>query len=662
MKEGTTNNEEKKAFFLVSDENYFHGLLAQINSILKFFKNARIYLIHDLSTERLKIIEPFIYKAKKISLETFGYLPKKKGHITKINFAKFFPDFIEEDHFFYLDTDIIVLKEFEWKKPDTFLCDVRTMNLASKNEYVESAKLMQKYVFENEGVIEKGDEIKLYLDGAFFANKKWVVEVLRPKIMACSHEMPQAKKRWFGLGFFNAAINLLKRPIKKWHLTQVLTLFDNENVSGDLMHFVGKKKPWQIQGGKNEKLWKDYYNLGPVKMPKLKIAYICLAAYGHMDWGGVMEMLQILKKRGHEVTLATGSFFKEYVEKFGIKFVDLKIKKIEEVKKGETILEALIKHQKENFFDVGDTINAYKLAKEYYSNNGLDLVMSDSFSKVARLISSNLGVPHISIDPQIPPSLITPEMITKVNKYSLPYIKKLEEFIEKKGLKPADLNFIVPSETNISFSTPDFDGKFKNPKSIYVGASPIHCKNMLNKESKSINIFYSPGTLFWKQDQIDTILRLTKDDENLKIYITAANILPKIRIPKNVKLFDFTDDYNLFPKMNIIISQGGVGTVTKAIRAGVPLIVVPLLFANYALAKKVEKYGNGKSLLPDIFNYSNLQTVIRDVINQYESYKNTANKLQKNFANLGGSEKAANIVELEALKYVKKRNSSGNFK
>ncbi|MBA7672114.1 hypothetical protein ES703_80286 [subsurface metagenome] len=54
--------------------------------------------------------------------------------------------------------------------------------------------------------------------------------------------------------------------------------------------------------------------------------------------------------------------------------------------------------------------------------------------------------------------------------------------------------------------------------------------------------------------------------------------------------------------------------------------------------------------------------MIRDIINQYESYKNTANKLQKNFANLGGSEKAANIVELEALKYVKKRNSSGNFK
>jgi len=648
----TLNNEEKKAFFLVSDENYFHGLLAQINSILQYFKDAKIYLIHDLPDKKLKIIEPFVYKAEKLSLELFEHLPDRKGHITKINFAKFFPDFIEEEHFMYLDTDVVVLREFEFEKPDTFVCDVRTLDLTLDNEYVESAKLMQKYILEKNGFIEKGDKIKLFLDGAFFANKKWVIEVLRPKIIKCSSELPQAKKRWFGLGFFNAVVGLLQRPIKKWGLTQILTLFDNENALGDLMHFVGKKKPWQLEENKFEKIWKKYYDLGPAQMPKLKIAYMCLAAYGHMDWGGVKEMLQLLKKRGHDVTLATGPFFKEYVENWGIDFVDLGIKKIEEMKSKEFLLDVLVKHQKENFFNVDATINAYEIAEKYYKERGLDVVISDSFSKVARLISANFNIPHISIDTQIPSSLVTPEMVEELNKYSAPYIKKMKDFIKEGGLKSADLRFIVPSTLNISFSTPEFDGEFNNPNSIYVGASSIFGKKH-KFDKKNVNVFYSSGTLFWDKNQVNTILRLAKEKKNLNLYITAANILQGIKIPKNVKFYTFTNDSVLFPEMDIIISQGGVGTATKAIRSGIPLVVVPLFFSNYAIAKKTEKYGNGKALFPDNFSYSNLQKIITDIVNNYEEYKNKADKLQENFESLGGSEKAADILELEVLKNVK---------
>lgn len=251
-----------KAFLLVSDNNYFDGLLAQINSIYRHFKDFKIYLIHQLSGKNLSIIKPFIYKEEKYEDKFFSHLENNKGHITKINFAKFCPDFIEENTFFYMDTDVIIVKEFSWESPETINCESRMIDLDKEEKYKDSIKLMQRYILDREGVIEKGAKLKIFSDGAFFANKKWLIEVLRPLIIKSSKNMPQAEKHWYGLGFFNAALGILKRPAKEWGIKQFLTMFDNQSKLEDiqLIHFVGKEKPWLKKDVPFYNIWHYYYN------------------------------------------------------------------------------------------------------------------------------------------------------------------------------------------------------------------------------------------------------------------------------------------------------------------------------------------------------------------------------------------------------------------
>ena len=256
-------NDFPKAFLLVSDNNYFEGLIAQINSIHRNFKNFKIYLIHNLSDKNLNSIKKSVYKEQKFKDDLFGHLESKKGHITKINFGKFTPDFVEEAHFFYMDTDVIITKEFDWEFPATMSCEFRVINIKNEEKYSESIELMRKFILKNKGQIEDGEKITIFLDGSFFANRDWLIKTLRPLIIKASKEMPQAEKHWYGLGFFNAAIGLLNQPVQKWKIKQFLTMFDGRGLGGaNLVHFVGKQKPWLTEEVAFYHLWKEYYSNG----------------------------------------------------------------------------------------------------------------------------------------------------------------------------------------------------------------------------------------------------------------------------------------------------------------------------------------------------------------------------------------------------------------
>jgi len=381
-------------------------------------------------------------------------------------------------------------------------------------------------------------------------------------------------------------------------------------------------------------------------MKTFKIAYFCLPAFGHIDWGGTLETLQILKAKGHEVSVATGPTLENYVSSFGLSFVNIDMRKIVAVQKDEPLQKALDRHQYDNFFNFEDTHKAFNLAREIYSKRGLDVVVSDVFCKPAQILSACMNVPRVTIDPQIPHSLIPSEMISAITKASEVYRSQIKDFLEREYLPDINLDFIVPSNTlNISFSTPEFDGSLAS-KATYVGASRLK----INKEfiiplyhPSGKKVYYSSGTLFWTPEQINAVLSLAKK-RDINLFVGGARILPKIDASQNVKTFPFANDSEIFPYMDAIISQGGAGTSTKAIRSGTPLVVVPLIFANYAMAMKVERYGNGIGVLPEDFEYSRLEAALDSVL-QNSNFLNSARHLQDSFSKAGGSEKAADIIE-----------------
>lgn len=269
------------SYLLVSDDNYFDGLVAQINSILRNNPRSKIYLVHQLSPQNFSKIKKFIYKSEVFDETPWFHLPAKSEHITKISFGRFQADFIEEDYFFYMDTDVIQQKKFYLEEIKTIAIEFKKQPTSSNIKNIEKIELTRKFILDSGGNIEKVGDFTLFAGAIFFANKQWLINILKPKMIEVSKKYIEKNipHLWFDMQYFHTATCLLndkiyELPIKNAWLGLSFTkedypdFFRYDKIENcELLHFCGIKKPWMYDGFVNEKaknIWLDYYLNGPI--------------------------------------------------------------------------------------------------------------------------------------------------------------------------------------------------------------------------------------------------------------------------------------------------------------------------------------------------------------------------------------------------------------
>jgi len=282
MNKEKQTEENALSYLLVSDDNYFPGLVAQINSILKHSPKSKIYLVHNLSVENLSKIKKYIYKSEVFDETPWVHLPLQSRHITKISLGRFQADFIEEDDFFYMDSDIIQQKNFNLKKTDTIAIEFKTQPVNSKIDHTDRIELMRKFIFDNGGETEKEGDFTLFADAIFYANKQWLLNFLKPKIIEVSKKYIEQNipQRWFDMQYFHTAICIIgKKYVSELSIKNAWmglpfnekeypNFFRFTNIEEcELLHFCGARKPWMPDGFMNQeskKIWLEYYSDGPI--------------------------------------------------------------------------------------------------------------------------------------------------------------------------------------------------------------------------------------------------------------------------------------------------------------------------------------------------------------------------------------------------------------
>jgi lipopolysaccharide biosynthesis glycosyltransferase len=254
-------------FLVVGDDNYIKGMVAQINSIYRHFQNPRIYLVHNLNQPHLSHLQPHIYSAKKFNKSDWNKFEDFKGHVTKTNFGKFQTGHISESLIFYLDSDAIIVKQFDFEHSSILSLDTRTVKIRQSDKYYEAKKAI-KEARQKIGVDKDlENEITLYTDGGYFANPKWIDQNLKPAILKASEILKPTNPRWYGMGYLQIALALLNNPGQPWTLNQYLVSMDQPNLikQAHILHFLGKDKPWNPSCTALEtQIWQQYYLKGPV--------------------------------------------------------------------------------------------------------------------------------------------------------------------------------------------------------------------------------------------------------------------------------------------------------------------------------------------------------------------------------------------------------------
>jgi MGT family glycosyltransferase len=134
--------------------------------------------------------------------------------------------------------------------------------------------------------------------------------------------------------------------------------------------------------------------------------------------------------------------------------------------------------------------------------------------------------------------------------------------------------------------------------------------------------------------------------EPVRVVATTNRVVPQspIEIPANAVLVDWLSYSQLMPQASLVISHGGHGTVARALCAGTPVLISPIIGDMSETAMRVAWAGCGLSLPWRLCRPTPLRWAARQMLAE-PSFANRAEELAAWAAKNSGAERAAELVE-----------------
>jgi MGT family glycosyltransferase len=123
-------------------------------------------------------------------------------------------------------------------------------------------------------------------------------------------------------------------------------------------------------------------------------------------------------------------------------------------------------------------------------------------------------------------------------------------------------------------------------------------------------------------------------------------------LPPNIQIEEYVPHSDLLPRVAVMVTLGGAGTVFAALKSGIPLVVVPTEWDKPENAQRVVEAGVGLRLDPAMCTPGRLREAVSRVLTE-PSFARNAQRLAKDLARYGGADQAAELLEdLAARKRV----------
>jgi UDP:flavonoid glycosyltransferase YjiC (YdhE family) len=115
-------------------------------------------------------------------------------------------------------------------------------------------------------------------------------------------------------------------------------------------------------------------------------------------------------------------------------------------------------------------------------------------------------------------------------------------------------------------------------------------------------VVFTPGTMMrhprrFFEEAVDACRRLRRRG----LLLTRFRDQLPARLPRGVRHFDYAPLSQVLPRSAALVSHGGIGTLSQALAAGIPQIVMPLGFDQFDNAARLERLGVAATILPKAF-------------------------------------------------------------
>ena len=159
-------------------------------------------------------------------------------------------------------------------------------------------------------------------------------------------------------------------------------------------------------------------------------------------------------------------------------------------------------------------------------------------------------------------------------------------------------------------------------------------------------VLVAPSTAHDSENRLVRTALQALADEPVRVVATTNRVKPRrpIEVPPNAILVDWLSYSQLMPAASLVVSHGGHGTVARALCAGTPVLICPIVGDMSETAMRVAWAGCGLSLPWRLCRPAPLRWAARKMLAD-DSFARRAGQLAAWAAENDGAERGAELVE-----------------
>jgi len=159
-------------------------------------------------------------------------------------------------------------------------------------------------------------------------------------------------------------------------------------------------------------------------------------------------------------------------------------------------------------------------------------------------------------------------------------------------------------------------------------------------------VLVAPSTAHDSENHLVRTALAALADQPVRVVATTNRVVPQrpIEVPANAVLVDWLSYSQLMPAASLVISHGGHGTVARALGAGTPILICPIIGDMSETAMRVAWAGAGLSLPWRLCRPSPLRWAARRILDD-DSFAVEAEKIAAWGRKNDGAQRGAELVE-----------------
>ncbi|WEK70388.1 MAG: glycosyltransferase [Candidatus Chryseobacterium colombiense] len=283
------------------------------------------------------------------------------------------------------------------------------------------------------------------------------------------------------------------------------------------------------------------------------------------------------------------------------------------------------------------------LAKEWQP----DVIVNDCITFGGALFAHKNNIPCVTTTP-VPPDVMgdTENSAPKIFEWQQNLIKQLQKEvgIENEGIfiHSHHLNLIFTSQKFADFDEVPSHMKFVGPVKGRPNPAPFDWDRL--NASTTPKIFVSLGTLLVdiRKAFFEKVIAAFANQPVTIIAATPPDIFEEW--PSNFIVSSFVPQSALMPHMDAVICHGGFNTVNDTFTNGLPMLITPIAYDHFHIAKLIEKAGCGISIRYKRLRVEALRQTVFELL-ENPTYRNAAKEVQSSLINAGGNDRAVELLE-----------------